>query len=193
MEQESERVRETGTALERISQVAEHSARLVEGISRSTNDQVLATQELVRAMQRISEVSHQTLGADHPLASRTQGPGPMVRALAGPGGDRVAGGFVPSHEESHATPSPHGAASQARAPGERDRTMSQTLNDTSPGAGIPRRSVHGALRALADRLGGGSGLPCASSRPASESSSSGASSSDEGWDSLRGRSSGSAS
>ena len=61
MEQESERVRETGSALERISQVAEHSARLVEGISRSTNDQVLATQDLVRAMQRISEVSHQTL------------------------------------------------------------------------------------------------------------------------------------
>ena len=52
-------------------------SRLVEGISRSSNDQVLATQELVRAMQRISEVSHRTLegttqareliakGADH--------------------------------------------------------------------------------------------------------------------------------
>lgn len=61
MQRESERVRETGSALERISQVAEHSARLVEGISRSTNDQVLATQDLVRAMQRISEVTHQTL------------------------------------------------------------------------------------------------------------------------------------
>ena len=35
-----QRVRETGAALERISEVAEHSARLVEGISRSTNDQV---------------------------------------------------------------------------------------------------------------------------------------------------------
>jgi twitching motility protein PilJ len=61
MKRESERVRETGSALERISQVAEHSARLVEGISRSTNDQVLATQDLVRAMQRISEVANQTL------------------------------------------------------------------------------------------------------------------------------------
>jgi twitching motility protein PilJ len=61
MKHESGRVRETGKALERISQVAEHSARLVEGISRSTNDQVLATQDLVRAMQRISEVTHQTL------------------------------------------------------------------------------------------------------------------------------------
>jgi twitching motility protein PilJ len=61
MQRESERVRETGSALERISQVAEHSARLVEGISRSTNDQVLATQDLVRAMQRISEVTNQTL------------------------------------------------------------------------------------------------------------------------------------
>ena len=61
MEQEAQRVRETGTALARISEVAEYSARLVEGISRSSNDQVLATQELVRAMQRISEVSHRTL------------------------------------------------------------------------------------------------------------------------------------
>ena len=61
MEQESQRVRETGAALERISQVAEQSAQLVDGISRSTNDQVLAAQELVRAMQRISDVSHLTL------------------------------------------------------------------------------------------------------------------------------------
>ena len=61
MKRESERVRVTGSSLERISQVADHSARLAEGISRSTNDQVLATQDLVRAMQRISEVTHQTL------------------------------------------------------------------------------------------------------------------------------------
>jgi len=61
MQRESQRVRETGSALERISQVAELSARLVEGISRSTNDQVIATQDVVRAMQRISEVTHQTL------------------------------------------------------------------------------------------------------------------------------------
>jgi twitching motility protein PilJ len=61
MEQESQRVREAGSALGRISEVAEHSARLVEGISRSSNDQVLATQELVRAMQRISEVSQKTI------------------------------------------------------------------------------------------------------------------------------------
>src|SRR5262249_9619528 len=53
MKRESERVRETGSSLERISQVAEQSAKLVEGISRSTNDQVVATQDLVRAMQRI--------------------------------------------------------------------------------------------------------------------------------------------
>jgi twitching motility protein PilJ len=61
MQRESERVRVTGSVLERISQGAEHSARLVEVISRSTNDQVVATQDLVRAMQRISEVTHQTL------------------------------------------------------------------------------------------------------------------------------------
>jgi twitching motility protein PilJ len=60
MQGESQRLRETGCSLERISQVAERSARVVEGISRSTKDQVLATQDLVRAMQRISEVTHQT-------------------------------------------------------------------------------------------------------------------------------------
>ena len=61
MEQEAERVHEAGSALGRISAVAEHSARLVDGISRSANDQVVSTQELVRSMQRISEVSHATL------------------------------------------------------------------------------------------------------------------------------------
>ena len=61
VEQEAQRIRETGAALERISQVAESSARLVEGISKSSNDQVLAAQELVRAMQRISDVSNITL------------------------------------------------------------------------------------------------------------------------------------
>jgi twitching motility protein PilJ len=61
MQRESQRVRVTGSALDRISQGSEHSARLVEGISRSTNDQVVATQDVVRAMQRISEVTHQTL------------------------------------------------------------------------------------------------------------------------------------
>jgi methyl-accepting chemotaxis protein len=61
MEQEAQRVRSTGAALERISEVAEHSATLVDGISRSSNDQVLATQDLVIAMQRISEVSFATL------------------------------------------------------------------------------------------------------------------------------------
>jgi twitching motility protein PilJ len=61
MEQEAQRVREAGAALERISQVAENSAQLVDGISRSTNDQVLAAQDLVRAMQRISDVSQLTL------------------------------------------------------------------------------------------------------------------------------------
>jgi twitching motility protein PilJ len=60
MQRESQRVHQAGTSLERISQVAEHSARLVDGISRSTNDQVLTTQDLVRAMQRISDVAHQT-------------------------------------------------------------------------------------------------------------------------------------
>jgi twitching motility protein PilJ len=60
MEQEAQRVREAGAALERISDVAEHSARLVDGISRSTNDQVVATQEMVRSMLRISSIAQQT-------------------------------------------------------------------------------------------------------------------------------------
>jgi methyl-accepting chemotaxis protein len=59
-QRESQRIRETGTSLARIRQVVEKSARLVEGISRSTNDQVLTTQDLVRAMQRISDVTQQT-------------------------------------------------------------------------------------------------------------------------------------
>jgi twitching motility protein PilJ len=57
---ESQRIRETGSSLARISEVVETSAKLVEGISRSTNDQVVTTQDLVRAMQRISEVTQQT-------------------------------------------------------------------------------------------------------------------------------------
>ena len=61
VDQEARRIRETGAALERIHQVAENSAQLVDGISKSSNDQVLAAQELVRAMQRISDVSHLTL------------------------------------------------------------------------------------------------------------------------------------
>ncbi|HEV3164938.1 MAG TPA: methyl-accepting chemotaxis protein [Isosphaeraceae bacterium] len=60
VEQEAQRMREAGAALERISEVAEHSALLVEGISRSANDQVHSTHDLVRAMQRISEVTQQT-------------------------------------------------------------------------------------------------------------------------------------
>jgi methyl-accepting chemotaxis protein len=59
-QRESQRIRETGSSLARIREVVEKSARLVDGISRSTNDQVLTTQELVRAMQRISDVTQQT-------------------------------------------------------------------------------------------------------------------------------------
>ena len=60
MQRESQRVHQAGSSLDRISQVAEQSARLVEGISHSTNDQVLTTRELVRAMQRVSSVTSQT-------------------------------------------------------------------------------------------------------------------------------------
>ena len=72
MEQEAHRVREAGAALERISDVSEHSARLVEGISRSTNDQVLATQELVRSMLRISSIAQQTNQTTHQARTALQ-------------------------------------------------------------------------------------------------------------------------
>ena len=97
----------TGTSLERISQTADHSARLAEGISRSTNDQVLATQDLVRAMQRISEVTHQTL--ERTTLSRAALKG-LVRwcepwqALAATASRADSSS---SHEESHATRSPN--------------------------------------------------------------------------------------
>jgi twitching motility protein PilJ len=113
MQRESERVRETGSALERISQVAEHSARLVEGISRSTNDQVLATQDLVRAMQRISEVTNQTLERTTLTRTSLQA---LVRscepwqqlAAARLDGEPLAGGNPPH------PPAPHSGARRER-------------------------------------------------------------------------------
>lgn len=61
VEREAELVREAGTALQRISEVSENSAVLVDGISRSANEQVLATQELVGAMQQFSELTQQSI------------------------------------------------------------------------------------------------------------------------------------
>ena len=105
MKHESERIRETGTALDRISQVADHSARLVEGISSSTNDQVIATQDLVRAMQRISDVTQQTLERTTKSRGSLQVAGAVLRALAtagdcatgaGPGRSRCGSRCEPS-------------------------------------------------------------------------------------------------
>lgn len=62
MEQETRRIRQAGAALSRISQVAEDSAGLVEAISVSANDQVVATQGLVRCMQRVSETARAIRG-----------------------------------------------------------------------------------------------------------------------------------
>lgn len=73
MEQQVGTVREAGSALERISQMAESSARLVEEISRSANDQVQATRDLVSGMRRISDASRGILGESDQVreASRT--------------------------------------------------------------------------------------------------------------------------
>ena len=61
VEQEAQRVREAGAALERISEVAEHSARLVDGILAARRTiRSSPRRKLVKAMQRISAVSHQT-------------------------------------------------------------------------------------------------------------------------------------
>jgi methyl-accepting chemotaxis protein len=57
MENEANRVREAGGALDRIGEFADRSAGLAEGISRSANDQVLATQDLVQAVQKMAEAS----------------------------------------------------------------------------------------------------------------------------------------
>jgi methyl-accepting chemotaxis protein len=55
MEEEARRVHEAGAALGRIGDFAERTAGLADGISQSANDQVLATQELVAAMQKVAE------------------------------------------------------------------------------------------------------------------------------------------
>jgi twitching motility protein PilJ len=61
VEAEAVRVREAGAALERISEYADRSARLVDGISQSTQGQVRATQDLVVDAQQISEIAQQAL------------------------------------------------------------------------------------------------------------------------------------
>lgn len=103
MEQEVQRIRETGSALDRISKVAEQSAVLVEGISRSSNDQVHSAHEMVRAMQRISEVSHLTLEGTNQTRESLRGISVCCERLqplssqgaanpASPGGDELAVG-----------------------------------------------------------------------------------------------------
>lgn len=65
VDREAKRVSEAGAALERISAVAEESAKLVDGISRSANDQVVATQELVLSTQKFADVIHETVIASN--------------------------------------------------------------------------------------------------------------------------------
>jgi twitching motility protein PilJ len=140
MQRESQQLNETGCSLERISQVAERSARLVEGISRSTNDQVVATQNLVRTMQRISEVTHQTqehttqarafiqalkqscepwqrLAAAEslPAASAPRGGGPRERDGSPPGASRADGPAL----VAASVQAPRGAGSLRRDPARR--------------------------------------------------------------------------
>jgi twitching motility protein PilJ len=118
MQRETQRVRDTGAALERISQVAENSARLVEGISRSTNDQVVATQDLVRAMQRISEVTHQTM--ERTTLSRTSLRGLVLSCepWQGLAGTAISGDAAPNGEARKQTshlPAPHRKSELARS------------------------------------------------------------------------------
>lgn len=65
VDREARRVSEAGAALGRISAVAEESAKLVDGISRSATDQVMATQELVLSTQKFADVIHETVIASN--------------------------------------------------------------------------------------------------------------------------------
>ena len=118
MQRETQRVRDTGLALERISQVAENSARLVEGISRSTNDQVLATQDLVRAMQRISEVTHQTLERTTLSRSSLRGLVMSCEPWQGLASAALPGDAAPNGDARKQTlhlPAPHRKSERARS------------------------------------------------------------------------------
>ena len=85
MELEARGVREAGSALERISRMAEGSARLVDGISHSANDQVISTQDLVAGMRRLSEVSRLILGETTQV--RLEARDLSMRCEAAPGAD----------------------------------------------------------------------------------------------------------
>ncbi len=93
MQGESQRLRETGCSLERISQVAERSARLVEGISRSTRDQVLTTQELVPHHAANLRGDPSDRGANHPGPRVHPGLEAIMRALATTGRRRSDSGL----------------------------------------------------------------------------------------------------
>jgi twitching motility protein PilJ len=142
MQRESQRVHEAGASLERISLVGEQSAKLVEGISRSTNDQVLSTRELVRAMQRVSHVAKQT--EERTTEARTfikalrQSCEPWHRLAAGlPAGgqdaehstdsprDRVFLAVDPGHLKAHAP----ALSSRGSAAARREHTPERTCSE----------------------------------------------------------------
>ena len=62
VEREVSRVREAGAALERINEASERSAALVDGISRSANEQVAATSQVVNMMTEVLQITQQTVG-----------------------------------------------------------------------------------------------------------------------------------
>jgi methyl-accepting chemotaxis protein len=117
-QRESQRIRETGSSLERISLGAERSARLVDGISRSTNDQVATTQDLVRAMQRISDVTQQT-------QERTAQARSFIKALNS------------SCEPWHRLAVAHPAAAGDAAPGAQGRYRPALDGSPPRGTGVP--------------------------------------------------------
>jgi len=144
MQRESQRVHQAGSSLERISHVAEQSARLVEGISRSTNDQVLSTRELVRAMQKVSNVTSQT--QDRTTQARAfikalrqscdpwqrlaaASPGPTA---AGPAPVTPASGPVLSLVDgAHTTSSPPIQSSRGSSPVRRDQKRERAGSERS--------------------------------------------------------------
>ena len=103
MQRESERIRETGSALDRISQVADHSATAGRGDLALDQRPGARAQDLVRAMQRISEVTQPDAGANHAVAQLAPS---RSSSRASPGSGLRPPGLAPSRSPavSHLTP-----------------------------------------------------------------------------------------
>ena len=134
VEQELVRARDAGTALERISQVAEQSAGLVDGISHSAGDQVVATRDLVGAMQTIAEITHQSIDSAafvhknlQSLMERCE----RLRKLASANSNRRRG----SSERRGGSDDEDSGEGRSRERAEEDEPAARERNGSAPGFG----------------------------------------------------------